>query len=142
MHDGNPHALAAQHDASLYREVREFERFTLIRVDHTTINRGLMKDVGVPKDIRYVIWGKIRPIKRFEFDRIVGTFDDGSMVLEFNMPLKSKVPQVKDFVELHGVQSRQRRMRYLIKEILPDLSVMIGACLISPIGNEGAGVGS
>jgi len=137
MQDSNPEGLLVQHDSSLYREIREFERFTLVRVTHTTKEMGLMEDVGVPKNTRYVIWGKIRPVKRFEFDRIAGIFDDGSMIFEFSMPLRSRVPQVKDRIELHGVQSRQPRMRYLVNQILPDLSITIGRCRITPIGNEG-----
>lgn len=138
MQDSNPEGLLAQYNTSLYREVREFERFTVNRVTSTTRDMGLVHDVGEPVNTPYAIWGKIRPIRRFEFERIAGIFDDGSLVLEFRMPMRSKVVRVRDKLELHGVQSRQPRMRYLVTQILPDLTLLIGRALITPIGNEGA----
>lgn len=137
MHDSNPEGLLVQHNTSLYREEREFERFTLLRVTRTTEDQGLMKDAGTPVNTKYVLWGKIRPIKRMERDRIAGRFDDGSLVFEFRQPMGTKVCQVRDKIELHGVQSRQPRMRYLVTRILEDLTLLIGRALITPIGNEG-----
>ena len=137
MQDSNPEGLLVQHNTSFYREVREFERFTIDRVTHTTKDMGLIKNVGVPVNTPFVLYGKIRPVKRFEFERIAGIFDDGSLVFEFRMPMRSKLPHVRDKIEKHGVQSRQPRMRYLVTQILPDLTLLIGRALITPIGNEG-----
>lgn len=142
MHDSNPEGLKVQYDTSLYREVRELQRYTLNRVTYTTHDEGLMKDVGTPVNKKFVVWGKVRNIKRFEFDRIAGIFDDGSLIFEFRQSMGSTIPQVKDKLELHGVKARQPRMRYLVKEVLPSLSIMIGRTLISPIGNEGAPEGT
>ncbi len=136
--DSNPEGMLAQHNTSLYREEREFERFTLTRTTVAYEDQGMMKNVGEPVYNRYIVWGKIRPVKRFEMDKISGRFDDGSMIMEFRMSMGSNIPQVTDKVELYGTQSRQPRLRYLIKEILPDLSITIGRLLISPIANEGA----
>jgi len=131
-----------KHDTSEYRDIREFERYTMIRtVPSEPYDRGLVENVTYPTRLTYIIWGKIRVKNRFELEHIQGVFDDGAMILEYKFPMRDKVPQVGDFIELHGVTGRQPRVRYLVKEILPQSSITIGRCLITPVGNEGAPTG-
>jgi len=137
-----PEQVIIQHDTSEYRDMREFERFTMIRtVASTPYDRGLVEDVTSPVRETYVIWGKIRTRKRFGIEHLQGVFDDGSLILEYKFPMRDKVPQVSDFVELHGVTGRQPRMRYLVNTILPQSSITVGRCVITPVGNEGAPAG-
>ena len=130
--------IIVKHDTSEYRDAREFERYTMIRTSASEpYDRGLVEDVTRPVRNTYVIWGKIRVKKRFELEHVQGVFDDGSLILEYKFPMRDKVPQVNDFVELHGVTGRQPRMRYLVNTILPQSSITIGRCVITPVGNEG-----
>jgi len=134
--------IIIKHDTSEYRDAREFERFTMIRtIASEPYNRGLVKGVTHPVRNPYVIWGKIRVKNRFELEHVQGVFDDGSLILEYKFAMRDKVPQVNDFVELHGVTGRQPRIRYMVNTILPQSSITVGRCLITPVGNEGAPAG-
>jgi len=132
MPDSN--LIETQAHASLEREVKEFQRYILIRHTAERSDMGRLHNVGSPVDNKFAIWGKIRTLKRIEHERLSGVYDNGALVFEFAFPLKTLVPQIDDYIEAHGVTNRQPRQRFLIKEIFPDSSMLIGKCIITPIG--------
>jgi len=131
----NAEDLLVQHDTSLYREVREFERYIMVRHSADSSNRGLIKDVQHPTRDKYAVWGRIRPMKIYEQEKVAGVFKDGMLILEFKMPLRSQVPQIGDYLHTATI-SRQPRTKFLVSHILPQLSLTIGRCIITPIGTE------
>lgn len=134
MQSSNPHILETDYFTSLLREVDQFERFIMIRHTVEIADRGLIHDVGEDVANRYAIWGRLRPIKLYEQEKISGVFQKGMVAMDFAMPLGSQVPNKGDYIEAHGVQSRQPRQRYRVHTILPQSTVMIGRCIVEPIG--------
>lgn len=137
----NAEDMIVQHDTSLYREVREFERYIMVRHSQDSQNRGLLEDVRYPVRNKYAIWGRIRPMKMYEQEKVAGKFKDGTLIFEFKMPLRSHVPNVGDYLYV-AVLSRQPRTKYLVSQILSQLSLTIGRCVITPIGKESVGAES
>ena len=132
MQDSN--LIEAEAHASLEREVKEFQRYILIRHTAVRSDMGGLHNVGSPVDNKFAIWGKIRTMKKIEQERLSGVYVNGMLMFEFAFPLKTLVPQIDDYIEAHGVINRQPRQRFLIKEIFPDSSILIGKCVITPIG--------
>lgn len=132
MQDSN--RILAEAHCSEHRQINEFERFILIRLSKITENHGRIKNVGIPVEVKYAIWGKIRTGKKHELDMMSGNYDTGTLIFEFEQPLGTYVPRVNDYVEAHGVIDRQKRTRFLVREIFPSSSITIGKCVIAPIG--------
>jgi len=132
----NSEDLLIQHETSLYREVREFETFIMVRFSSTVSDHGLIKDVHAPVQTKYAIWGKVRQIKTYEQEKIPGVFKEGSLIFEFKMPLGSNVPQLGDHLLYHGVFAREPRTIYLVQFLFEQASITIGKCVITPISKN------